>query len=50
MSELEKKIKLNLYESQVQQMKSDAPLMQLKSENEDLTEEILTLKSSLQAQ
>lgn len=31
-------------------MKSDGPLMQLKSENEDLTEEILTLKSSLQAQ
>jgi hypothetical protein len=30
-------------------MKSDAPLMQLKMENEDLTDEISALRSSLQA-
>ena len=30
-------------------MKSDAPLMQLKSENEDLLDEIMALRSSLQA-
>ena len=30
-------------------MKSDAPLMQLKMENEDLIDEISALRSSLQA-
>jgi len=30
-------------------MKSDAPFMQLKMENEDLQDEISVLKSSLQA-
>jgi hypothetical protein len=30
-------------------MKSDAPLMQLKSENEDFLDEIMALRSSLQA-